>query len=68
MSAYLKTTLESLYVKDAFEYPEDCRLQGQAAGDQAYPIDQNPYPPNTARHEFWREGHLSSLDELTGTP
>ena len=66
MSAYLRTITENLYVKPAFDDLDDCYKQGRAAGAQAYRIEDNPYPPNTARHHWWRSGHQDDRDELTG--
>lgn len=65
-NAYLTTMTGQLYVKPAFTELEDCRAQGQAAGDQAYGRDENPYPVGTARREWWDAGWCESLDDLTG--
>lgn len=67
MSAYLKTITESLYGKPCFNTNEEAYEQGQAAGDQAYPLTHNPYKPFTALHEFWAGGWHNSTDELCGT-
>lgn len=64
MNAYLKTITEDLFTKPAFEELAECQLQGEAAGDQAYPRDENPYPVGTARREWWDAGWSNSLDEL----
>lgn len=58
---------ETLYIKPAFTTLEDCYEQGEAAGDQGYGRDQNPYPIGEARREWWDAGWSNSYDELCGT-
>ena len=65
-SAYLQTTTQNLYIDPVFTALNDCFQQGEAAGDQAYGRDQNPYPEGTAKHEWWDGGWSNSYDELCG--
>lgn len=67
MSAYLRTILEGLFTKPIFEGDlEACNEQGEAAGDQAYGRDQNPYRKGTQSYEWWDAGWCESTDELIG--
>ena len=63
---YLKIIIDNLYIMPVFEDLDDCMVQGEAAGEQAYGRDQNPYPQGTTRHEWWDAGWSKSLDELVG--
>lgn len=65
-TAYFLTLRDNLFTKPVFSEPEDCQAQGEAAGDQAYPRDRNPYPKGSAAREWWDAGWLNSLEELTG--
>lgn len=65
-SAYLTTMIKDLYTVPAFTELNDCFLQGEAAGDQMYCRDSNPYPEGTSRREWWDAGWSSSYDQLTG--
>jgi ribosome modulation factor len=66
MSAYLTTIMDDAYGQARFTTLEDCFQQGQAAADQCYKRDHNPYPAGTARREWWDAGWSHSMDELTG--
>jgi hypothetical protein len=65
MSAYLKTLCEDLYIKPVFMELDDCYQQGQAASDQAFPQEGNPYVKFTAQYQWWDAGWINSLEELT---
>lgn len=65
MTAYLKTITDELYVKAAFTTEAEAYQQGQAAGDEAFAIEQNPYPVGSL-HDKWKEGHEWSTKELCG--
>lgn len=65
---YLETILGDLFTKTVFLGNRDaCFLQGQAAGDQAYPRRANPYSNYTVEREWWDGGWCLSQDELCGT-
>lgn len=66
MTAYSRTMSENLYCKPAFTELDDCFQQGEAAGDQAYPRDRNPYESGTTQRQWWDAGWSNSLDELCG--
>lgn len=65
-TAYLITMLKNLYTVPAFKDLDDCFQQGEAAGDQAYCRDVNPYSIGTSRHEWWDAGWSHSYDQSTG--
>lgn len=69
MSAYLDTINKNLFKRAAFigDLPA-CEAQGEAAGDQAFPRDSNPYPAGYAEREWWDAGWCRSKDELCGEP
>jgi len=66
MSVYLKTMCEDLYTKPVFTDLDDCCQQGQAAGDQCYKREHNPYPKGEAKHEWWDAGFIWADDQLLG--
>lgn len=67
MSAFLKTICEDLYRKPVFMGDrEACYQQGQAALQQCYHREENPYPIGTQEREWWDGGFCDEADELTG--
>lgn len=69
MSAYLETINRNTFTKPVYVGNLDaCKEQGEAAGDQAYPQNGNPYEKGTAEHQWWDAGWLNSRDELCGDP
>lgn len=65
-SAYGRALIDGTEIKPAFDSLEDCRAQGQAAADQAYKRNQNPYQEGTQRREWWDAGWCESGEELCG--
>lgn len=66
-TAYFVTIRDNLFTKPVFTELQNCMDQGEAAGDQAFPRKQNPYPTGSARREWWDAGWSKSYDELCGT-
>ena len=67
MSVYLRTIVDGSYLKPVhcFNF-EACKEQGEAASDQGFRRDQNPYPENTGEHRSWNYGWDNSMTELIG--
>lgn len=66
MIAYLDTILAGTFVRPVYNALPDCYEQGQAAACQAYSRDQNPYPKNEAKFQWWDAGWSNETDELCG--
>lgn len=67
MSPYLSTIVNGTFTKPVHIGDLGaCEQQGEAAGDQAYKRDANPYAAGTAEREWWDAGWSKSYDELTG--
>ena len=45
---------------------EEVRNQGYVASEQAYSINQNPYPMGKMEHAWWEAGHSEATDDLCG--
>lgn len=66
-SFYLKTICQGLECKPSFlGNLSACQEQGEAASDQAFRRDQNPYPIHLAENRFWDYSWTNSLVELSG--
>ncbi len=66
MSAYLKTICDGTYIKPIYNEQKDCEEQGEAASDQCYGRDQNPYPSHSVQNRWWDWGYCISIINLCG--
>lgn len=46
--------------------PCEASEQGYVASEQAYSIEQNPYPHHLIAHAWWEAGHSQATDDLCG--
>lgn len=66
MSVYLHTICNGTFTKALYSEQKSCEEQGEAASDQCYGRDQNPYPSHTVENRWWDWGWSISLMNLCG--